>query len=98
MALAGILVGLVTIAVMVGAPRVTKAVPAAILGLGCRRRGLFRPRPARSRAAQPARNTLVVGALGGSAAAAAFFAGLAGRWSALAGVSLQSCRCCSSRP
>ncbi len=86
----GILVGLATIAVMVGAPRVIKAVPAAILGLGAGVAayfGLALLDPALFRLHD---NTLVVGALGGSGGGdGSFFAGLAGRWSSLAGVSLQ---------
>jgi SulP family sulfate permease len=86
----GILVGLVTIAVMVGAPRVIKAVPAAILGLGAGVAAYFGLALLDPALFSLHGNTLVVGALGGSdGGEGSFFAGLAGRWSALAGVSLQ---------
>lgn len=74
----GIMVGLATIVVMVIAPKLTKALPPAILGLsagvityfllGLRDRSLL----------TLADNSLVVGALGGSGAG--FWESIAGRW------------------
>ncbi len=84
----GILVGLVTIAVMVGAPRVIRAVPAAILGLVAGVAAYFGLALIDSALFSLPGNTLVVGALGGGGDGDGFFSGLGGRWSSLAGVSL----------
>ena len=84
----GIVVGIVTILAMLGAPRLIKAVPGAVLGLiagiaayfGL---GLLDPALLSLQA-----NTLVVGALGGGGGDGSFIAGLVGRWTAIADVSL----------
>jgi SulP family sulfate permease len=69
---------------------VIKAVPAAILGLGAGVAAYFGLALLDPALFSLHGNTLVVGALGGSGGGdGSFFAGLAGRWSSLAGVSLQ---------
>jgi SulP family sulfate permease len=83
-----IVVGIVTLVVMVGAPRVTKAVPAAILGLAAGVAtyfglGLIDPALLILQG-----NTLVVGALGGEGGGS-FWDGLVVRWSALTEINLQ---------
>lgn len=83
----GIVVGLVTIVVMVGAPRVTKAVPAAILGLAAGIATYFGLGLVNPALLSLQGNTLVVGALGGEGGGS-FWDGLAVRWSALAEVSM----------
>jgi SulP family sulfate permease len=82
-----IVVGLVTIAVMVGAPRVTKAVPAAILGLASGIAAYFGLGLIDPALLSLHGNTLVVGALGGEGGGS-FWDGLVLRWSALTEVSL----------
>lgn len=82
-----IVVGLVTIAVMVGAPRVTKAVPAAILGLAAGIATYFGLGLIDPALLSLNGNTLVVGALGGEGGGS-FWDGLVVRWSALSEVSL----------
>ncbi|NJD36694.1 MAG: cyclic nucleotide-binding domain-containing protein [Betaproteobacteria bacterium] len=85
----GIVVGVVTILAMLGFPRLTKAVPGAVLGLvagiaayfGL---GLLDPALLSLQA-----NTLVVGALDGGGGGGSFFAGLTGRWTAISDISLQ---------
>ncbi|MBI5899277.1 MAG: SLC26A/SulP transporter family protein [Rhodocyclales bacterium] len=83
----GIVVGLVTIAVMVGAPRLTKAVPAAILGLAAGIASYFGLGLIDPALLSLHGNTLVVGALGGEGGGS-FWDGLVVRWSALADVSV----------
>ena len=82
-----IVVGLVTIAVMVGAPRVTKAVPAAILGLASGIAAYFGLGLIDPALLSLPGNTLVVGALGGEGGGS-FWDGLVLRWSALTEVGL----------
>jgi SulP family sulfate permease len=82
----GIVVGAVTIVVMVGAPRVTKAVPAAILGLAAGVAsyfglGLFDPALLTA-----AGNPLVVGPLGGGGGG--FLDSFTGRWQSIGGLGL----------
>jgi SulP family sulfate permease len=84
-----IVVGAVTIVVMVGAPRVTKAVPAAILGLMAGVAAYFGLGLLDPALLTLQGNTLVVGALGGGGGSGSFFDGLVVRWSALTEVSLQ---------
>ncbi|MFA4968094.1 MAG: SulP family inorganic anion transporter [Sulfuritalea sp.] len=84
----GIVVGVVTIAVMVGAPRVIKAVPGAVLGLIAGVAiyfGLALMDPA---LLSLQANTLVVGSLD-SGGGGSFFTGLADRWTAFSDVNLQ---------
>ncbi len=83
----GIVVGLVTIVVMVGAPRVTKAVPAAILGLAAGIASYFGLGLIDPALLSLQGNTLVVGALGGEGGGS-FWDGLVVRWSSLTEVSM----------
>ncbi|MDK9704517.1 MAG: SulP family inorganic anion transporter [Sulfuritalea sp.] len=84
----GIVVGVVTIAVMVGAPRVIKAVPGAVLGLMAGVAVYFGLALLNPALLSLQANTLVVGALD-SGGGGSFFAGLAERWTAFSAVSLQ---------
>ena len=69
------------------APRVTKAVPAAILALLAGRASLLRAGPRRSaRCSQLDGNPLVVGPLGGGGAG--FIDGIAARWNGISGMDL----------
>jgi SulP family sulfate permease len=77
----GIVVGVVTMAVMVLAPRLTKAVPAAILGLGAGILSYFGLGLADRALLGVAENPLVVGPLGGTGAG--FFETITGRWKAV---------------
>jgi SulP family sulfate permease len=86
----GIVVGAVTVAVVVGAPRMTKAVPAAILGLAAGVAAYFGLAAADARLLTSAGNPLVIGPLGG--AGGDFLDAAAGRWHALAGVSVEDVR------
>ena len=83
----GIVVGVVTMVVMLGAPRVVKAVPAAILGLTAGIAAYFGLALLDPALFNLPGNTLVVGALGGGGDGG-FFAGLIGRWSSFAGVGI----------
>lgn len=85
----GIVVGVVTILVMLGAPRLTKAVPGAVLGLVAGIAAYFGLALLDPALFSLQDNTLVVGALGGGEGGGSFFAGLAGRWTAIADVGLQ---------
>ena len=80
----GMLVGVVTIAVMLGAPRVIKAVPAAILGLAAGVLAYFGLALIDPSLLQLEANSLVVGSLGGGGSG--FWEGLTGRWAAIAEV------------
>lgn len=73
-----IVIGLATITVMLGAPRVTKAVPAAILGLGAGILAYFALSLADSSLLQLSGNGLVVGPLGTSESGV--LASIAGHW------------------
>ncbi len=77
----GVIVGLVTIAVMAAAPRFTKAVPAAILALAAGVLAYFALGLADPGLFTLAGNPLVVGPLGGSDAS--FGDAIAGRWKAI---------------
>ncbi len=87
----GIVVGVVTVAVMLGAPRVTSAVPAAILALLAGIASYFALAMFDPAMLTLKGNSLVVGALGGSGAGsdAGFLDTLAGRWSAIGRMSLE---------
>ena len=78
-------VGAVTVAVMVGAPRVTRAVPAAILGLVGGVLTYFGLALADSSLLVVAGNPLVIGPLGGSGDG--FLDAIAGRWKAIGNLS-----------
>jgi len=67
----GIAVGAVTMAVMIGAPKVTKAVPAAILGLAAGVLAYFGLAAADAALLEVAQNPLVIGPLGGGGASLA---------------------------
>ena len=82
----GIAVGAVTIAVMTLAPKLTKAVPAAILGLAAGLLAYFGLAIADASLLVLAGNALVVGPLGSSDAG--FFAAIAGRWRAIGSLDL----------
>jgi SulP family sulfate permease len=84
----GIAVGIVTIVVMVGAPRVIKAVPGAVLGLVAGVAVYFGLALLDPALLSLQANTLVVGALD-SGGGGSFFTGLAERWTAFSDVSLQ---------
>jgi SulP family sulfate permease len=77
----GIVVGVVTIAVMVLAPKVTKAVPAAILGLVGGVLSFFALGLADRSLLTIAGNPLIIGPLGGSGAG--FLETIAGRWKSI---------------
>lgn len=76
----GIIVGSVTAVVMVGAPKVTKAVPAAILGLVAGVLAYFGLAAFDAKLLATAANPLVVGPLGG--AGAGFLDAMSQRWNA----------------
>lgn len=77
-----ITIGVVTIAVMVLAPRLTKAVPAAILGLVAGVATFFALALADRSLLQLAGNNLVIGAIGASSG---LLEGFASRWRAVSG-------------
>lgn len=79
-----LLVGAVTVAVVLLAPRVTKAVPAPILGLIAGLVAYFGLALGHPALAQLAANPLVIGPVGDGPAA--LFAGIAGPWTAFAGL------------
>jgi len=81
----GIVVGAVTAAVMILAPRVTKAVPGAILALLAGIATYFGLSLADPAMLQLDKNPLVVGALGGGSG---FTEGMAARWQGLRGIAL----------
>jgi len=83
----GILVGTVTVAVMLGAPRVTKAVPAPILGLTAGVLAYFALGLADRSLLQLAGNTLVVGSL--PVSDVGFSEAVAARWRSLGGLGAQ---------
>jgi len=85
----GIVVGMVTIAVMVLAPRVTKVVPAAILALLAGIATYFGLSLFDPAMLQLDKNPLVVGALGGGGS---FTEGMAARWQGLGGIELGDLR------
>ena len=77
----GVTVGVITVAVMVTAPLLTKAVPAAILGLAAGVLAYFSLGLADSSLLALQGNALVIGPLGGSGAG--FGDAIAGRWKAV---------------
>ena len=81
----GIIIGIVTIAVMVLAPRVTKAVPAAILGLGAGVAAYFALAQLDRSLLSTASNNLVVGPIASSSGALEAFAA---RFRAFGGIRL----------
>ncbi|MDA8258822.1 MAG: SulP family inorganic anion transporter [Betaproteobacteria bacterium] len=83
----GIVVGIVTIVAMVGAPRLIKAVPGAVLGLMAGVAAYFGLALLDPALLVLQANTLVVGELGGGGGGS-FFDGLVVRWSALSAVDL----------
>ena len=80
----GVGVGVATVAAMLAAPRLTKSVPASILGLAAGVLAYFGFALADPALASVAHNPLVVGPLEGSGDG--FFATLAARWSAAGGI------------
>lgn len=84
----GMVVGVVTILVMLWAPRLIKAVPGAVLGLVAGIAAYFGLGLLDPALLSLQDNTLVVGVLDGGGDGS-FFAGLAGRWTAISDVSLQ---------
>ncbi|MDD5179635.1 MAG: SulP family inorganic anion transporter [Gallionellaceae bacterium] len=79
-----VVVGMATIIVMVGAPKVTKAVPAAILGLLGGMLAYFALAFFDSSLLSVAGNSFIIGPLGGSGEG--FFDALMGRWKAIGGM------------
>ena len=79
------IVGAATVIVMLAAPRFTKSVPAAILGLLAGICAYFGLALADHTLLNVAANPLVIGPLGG-AGAGGFLDGLAGRWTAIGGL------------
>jgi SulP family sulfate permease len=86
----GIVVGAVTVAVMLGAPKVTKAVPAAILGLVAGLLAYFGLAAFDAAPWTTAGNPLVVGPLGGGEGG--FLDAMAQRWSAASHAGLADLR------
>jgi sulfate permease, SulP family len=84
----GIAVGAVTVAVMAVAPKLTKAVPAAILGLAAGVLAYFGLAMADESLLVLAGNAHVIGSLGSSEVG--FFDAIAGRWRAIGSVDLGS--------
>ena len=84
-----ILVGIVTILVMLGAPRVTKVVPGAVLGLLAGIAAYFGLALLDPSLLSLPGNMLVVGAFGGDSGAGSFISTLGGRWSAIADLDAQ---------
>ncbi|MDD5300349.1 MAG: SulP family inorganic anion transporter [Gallionella sp.] len=82
----GMVVGAVTIAVMLGAPRITKLVPAAILGLLAGVLAYFGLGLADPALLTLEGNKFVVGSLGGGGS---FTDAMAGRWYAMGGIGLE---------
>jgi len=80
----GVVVGAVTVIVMLAAPKFTKAVPAAILGLAVGILAYFGLSLADRTLLDLAANPLVVGPFGGSDAG--FLDGIAARWNGISGV------------
>jgi sulfate permease, SulP family len=85
-----IVVGVVTIAVMVLAPRVTKAVPAAILALLAGTASYFGLSLIDPAMLVLDKNPLVIGAMGGSGGG--FIEGMAARWQGVQGMGLRDLR------
>ncbi len=85
-----IIVGIVTIAVMVLAPRVTKVVPAAILALLAGTASYFGLSLIDPAMLVLDKNPLVIGAMGGSGGG--FIEGMAARWQGVQGMGLRDLR------
>ncbi|MDO8931382.1 MAG: SulP family inorganic anion transporter [Rhodocyclaceae bacterium] len=86
----GMVVGAVTIVVMLGAPRVTRLVPAAILGLLAGVATYFGLGLADPRLLTLTGNALVVGSLGSGGGS--FVDAIAGRWQAMGDIGLEQIR------
>jgi len=80
----GIVVGVVTVVVMVTAPKLTKAVPAAIIALVAGMLAYFGMSMADPSLLKVSGNPLIVGTFGGSDAG--FLDGIVARWNGLSGV------------
>jgi len=80
----GIVVGTVTVVVMVMAPKVTKAVPAAIIALAAGMLAYFGMAMADRSLFELSGNPLIVGTFGGSDAG--FLDGIVARWNGISGV------------
>ena len=85
-----VVVGIVTVAVMVLAPRVTKAVPAAILALLAGTASYFGLSLIDPAMLVLDNNPLVIGAMGGSGSG--FIEGMAARWQGVQGMGLRDLR------
>jgi len=83
----GMVVGAVTVLVMLFAPKVTKAVPAAILGLVSGVLAYFALALYYPALLELAGNKLIIGQLGGGSTEGGFFSAMLGRWKAFGGVS-----------
>lgn len=81
-----LVVGAVTVGAMLLGPRLTRAVPATILGLGAGLAAYFATAAVRPELLQVARNSLIIGPVDGGHGG--LFAGVTGTWSALAGLRL----------
>jgi SulP family sulfate permease len=82
----GVIVGAVTVIVMIAAPKLTRAVPAAILALAAGVLAYFGLGLADRTLLELSGNPLVVGPFGGSDAG--FLDGIVARWNGISGVEL----------
>ena len=87
-----IIIGIVTIAVMVLAPRVTKAVPAAILALLAGTATYFGLSLIDTTMLVLDKNPLVIGAMGGQGSGSGFTEGMSARWQGVQGLGLHDIR------
>lgn len=86
----GVVVGAVTITVMALAPKLTKAVPAAILALAAGVATYFGLALADPTLLKLSGNALIIGRLGGSSGGASFGDAIIGRWHGIGGMSFAS--------